>query len=281
MASNNGGDLRSDLVGIEQVGGAGGPAVLWVCGFVGVLAVTIFVGLAGPAVHGPASAAFAPVEAVGNASRAEIAPPIALVAPEAGALVEGHSVEIHRSAIKPVGTVRVILSVAGRQIAASELELGREGPFTIDLPFVAPPSATSAELVVEQVERSNNPIHRPPVRLRPPEGVRRHGVALENGRLVVRGSTPRRVSTIDVDVVGPDGTVFANHTVSPPALDGWGDLLIPTTEFRAELDLSEAAEGLPAGTPIAVGLSWQDPQTDSQDVTSFLLVVPNPRDTAP
>jgi hypothetical protein len=80
---------------------------------------------------------------------------------------------------------------------------------------------------------------------------------------------------------GPDGTVFANHTFSPPALDGWGGSQIPTSDFRAVLDLSEAAEGLPAGTPIAVGLPWQDPWTDGREATTFLLVVPNLRDTIP
>jgi hypothetical protein len=47
-------------------------------------------------------------------------------------------------------------------------------------------------------------------------------------------------------------------------------------------DLLTASVGtLPPGTPIAVGLSWQDPWADTRYVTSFLLVVPNQRDTVP
>ena len=269
---------------MQPVAAAGAPrrpAIVWFCGLVTVLAATIIVGVTGPDTNRPGSAIDDSAGAVEIVDRAPIAQPMTLFAPEAGELVDGGAVEVRGSADRPLGTVRAILSVAGRQIAASELEVDREGPFSIDVPFVAPPFATAAEVIVASAGHLDSPIQRRTVSLRPPTDVAIHAFALEEGRLIVSGGTPRRISLLDVDVVGQDGTSLGRAAVAPAPSDGWGGVLIATSPFRAEIDMSPPADEIPIGTPLVVRLRWQDPWTDVRSEASFLLVVPKPRDAAP
>jgi hypothetical protein len=284
MTANTGDETRMDPGWMQPVGAAGAPrrpAIVWSCGLVTVLAATILVGATGPDTNSPGSAIGDSAGAVEMADRARIAEPMTLFAPEAGALVEGGTVEVRGSADRPLGTVRAILSVAGRQIAASELELDREGPFSIDVPFIAPPFATSAEITVASAGQLGAPIQRRAVSLRPPADVAIHAFALEEGRFMVRGGTPRRISVLDVEVVGQDGTSLGRAAVTPVPSDGWGGMLVPTALFRAEIDVSPPADEIPVGTPLVVWFRWQDPWTDVRSEASFLLVVPEPRDAAP
>lgn len=276
-------ELRLELEMVESVrpvATSSRSAVVGIFGLISVLAATILVGLSGPSANRPEPAFAGAMGSAGNTNAPDPAP-IALSMPASGELIDGSAVSIRGSATEAIGDLRAILSVAGREIAASDFYLDRTGAFSIDLPFVAPPFATSAELVIERIGRRDAPFVRRALRLRPPTGMAIHGVALEDGQLVVRGEAPRSIPLLEVGAVGPDGAKLAHDTVAPAPSDGWGGVLIPTSLFSAEIDLADVPGTLAPGTPITIRVSWHDPWTDGMKVVSFLLVVPNPNDTIP
>ena len=279
MTRGRPGDSRFDLENAEAVrpvGASGKVAIISVVVFVSVLFTTILVGISGSQPPGADPVPEQPGGAGQESPEAPAALPLVLLVPGPDTLVDGGVVGVRGSATEPLGTVAAALIVAGREIATSKIEVERAGEFSVDVPFIAPPFATLAEVVLAAVERPDVPVQRQAVRLGPPTAFAIDEVSFADGRLVVRGTAPRRVEGLDVEVVGPDGTVLAAGSATPTVVDGWGGLLIPTSEFRAEIDLTDAAKRLSAGTPLTVELSWQDPWQDSENHASFLLIVPDP-----